>query len=148
MNGHNWFRSGLLPVWYQAITRTKSNDIWFTIEPLGVNCSEIWINIKICSFTKIHLKMASITVPERKFVTKIQVRYHDPRWRWQQPVRMFTPRFLLSRILFHVFDAAYMAIVSSCFYVILESVIEFDTTAVNWRTKNTDDLGNSSVRSW
>ena len=34
-----------------------------------------------------------ITVPERKFVTKIRVRYHDPRWRRQQQVRMFTPRF-------------------------------------------------------
>ena len=33
-----------------------------------------------------------IAVPERKFVTKIRVRYHDPRWRRQQPVRMFTPR--------------------------------------------------------
>ena len=40
------------------------------------------------------------------------------------------------------------AIVSYCFYVIPESVIEFDKTAVNWCTKNTKDLGNSSVRSW
>ena len=36
--------------------------------------------------------LAPFTVPERKFVTKIRVRYHDPRWRRQQPVRMFTPR--------------------------------------------------------
>ena len=88
------------------------------------------------------------TVPERKCVTKIRVRYHDPRWRRQQPVRMFTPRFLLFRIVFHVFDAGYRAIVSYCFYVIPESVIEFDKTAVNWCTKNTEDLGNSSMRSW
>ena len=96
------------------------------------------------SETKFHF----ITVPERKFVTKIRVRYHDPRWRRQQPVRMFTPRFLLFRIVFHVFDAGYRAIVSYCFYVIPESVIEFDKTAVNWCTKNTEDLGNSSVWSW
>ena len=89
-----------------------------------------------------------VTVPERKCVTKIRVRYHDPRWRWQQPVRMFTPRFLLFRIVFHVFDAGYRAIVSYCFYVIPESVIEFDKTAVNRCTKNTEDLGNSSMRSW
>ena len=72
-----------------------------------------------------------ITVPERKFVTKIRVRYHDPKWRWQQLVRMFTPRFLLFRIVFHVFDAGYRVIGSYCFYVIPESVIEFDKTAVN-----------------
>ena len=89
-----------------------------------------------------------ITVPERKFVTKIRVHYHDPRWRRQQPVRMFTPRFLLFRIVFHVFDAGYREIVSYCFYVIHESVIEFNKTAVNWCTKNTEDLGNSTVRSW
>ena len=45
------------------------------------------------------------TIPERKFVTKIRVRYHDRRWRRQQPVRVFTPRFLLFRIVFHMFDA-------------------------------------------
>ena len=76
-----------------------------------------------------------VTVPERKFVTKIRVRYHDPRWRRQQPVRMFAPRFLLFCIVFHVFDAGYRATVSYCFYVIPESVIEFDKTAVNWCTK-------------
>ena len=94
------------------------------------------------------LTLPQRTVPERKCVTKIRVRYHDPRWRRQQPVRMFTPRFLLFRIVFHVFDAGYRAIVSYCFYVIPESVIEFDKTAVNWCTKNTEDLGNSSMRSW
>ena len=66
------------------------------------------------------------TVPERKFITKIPVRYHDPRWRRQQPVRMFTPRFLIFRIVFHVFAAGYRAIVSYCFYVIPEPAIEFD----------------------
>ena len=70
-------------------------------------------------------------VPERKFVTKIRVRYHDPRWRRQQPVRMFTLRFLLFSNVFHLFGAGYRAIVSYCFYVIPESVIEFDKTAVN-----------------
>ena len=87
------------------------------------------------------------TVPERKFVTKIRVLYHDPRWHRQQLVRMFTPRFLLFRIVFHVFDAGYRAIVSYCFYVIPEFVMEFDKTAVNC-TKHSEDLGNSSVRSW
>ena len=65
---------------------------------------------------------AILTVPERKVVTKIRVRYHDPRWRRQQPVRMFTPRFLLFSIVFHVFDAGYRAIVIYYFYVIPESV--------------------------
>ena len=88
------------------------------------------------------------TVPERKFVTKIQVRYHDPKWRRQQPLRMFIPRFLLFRMVFHVFDAGYRAIFIYCFYMIPESVIELDKIAVNWCTKNTEDLGNSSVRSW
>ena len=81
---------------------------------------------------RVHRLLATVsTVPERKFVTKIRVRYHDPRWRRQQSVRMFTPRFLVIRIVFHVFDAGYRAIVSYCFYVIPESVIEFDKTAVN-----------------
>ena len=62
--------------------------------------------------------LTTVTVPERKFVTKIRVRYHDPRWRRQQPVRMFTPWFLLFRIVFHVLDAGYRAIGSYCFYVI------------------------------
>ena len=101
----------------------------------------------LCSYMR-SSSLYILTVPERKFVTKIRVRYHDPRWRRQQPVRMFTPRFLLFRIVFHVFDAGYRTIVSCCFYVIPESVIEFDKTAVNWCTKNTEDLGNSSVRSW
>ena len=79
----------------------------------------------------------NLTVPERKFVTKIRVRYHDPRWRRQQPVRMFTQRSLLFRIVFHVFNAGYRAIVSYCFYVIPEYVIEYHKTAVNWCTKNT-----------
>ena len=86
------------------------------------------------------------TVPERNFVAKIRVRYHDPRWRRQQPVRMFTPRFLLFRIVFRVFDAGYKAIVSYYFYVIPGSVIEFDKTTVNCCTINPEDLDNSSVR--
>ena len=93
-------------------------------------------------------RQAVFTVPERKFVTKIRVCYHDPRWRRQQPVRKFTPRFLPFRTVFHVFDAGYRTNVSYCFYVIPESVLEFDKTAVNWCTKNTEDLGNFSVRSW
>ena len=95
-----------------------------------------------------NVALLRITVLERKFVTKIRVRYHDPRGRRQQSVRMFTLRFLLFRIVFHVFDAGYRAIVRYCFYVIPESVIEFDKTVVNWCTKNTEDLGNSSVQSW
>ena len=52
-------------------------------------------------------------------------------WRRQQPARMFTPRLLFFRIVFHVFEAGYRAIVSYCFYVIPEHVMEFDKTAVN-----------------
>ena len=88
------------------------------------------------------------TVPERKFVTNIPVRYHDPRWRRQKPVRMFTLRFLIFRIVFHVFGACYRTIVCFYFYVIPKSVLEFAKTVVNWHTKNTEDLGNSLARSW
>ena len=97
---------------------------------------------------QVQTMIIQFTVPGRKFVAKVRVRYHDQRWRRQQPVRMFTPRYLLFRIVFHVLDAGYRAIVSYCFYVIPESVIEFDKTAVHWCTKYTEDLGNSSVRSW
>ena len=131
--------------------------VWY-IENACLRQSEVIKVFQLCNMiyiSRIHMLehfqnggCLRTTVPERKFVTKIPVRYHDPRWRRQQPVRMFTPRFLLFRIVFHMFDAGYRAIVSYCFYVIPESVIEFDKTAVNWWTKNTKDLGNSSVRSW
>ena len=112
---------------------------WLLFTELAYQLSVTSPDISLCDM---------FTVLERKFVTKIRVRYHDPRWRWQQPVRIFTSRFLLFRIVFHVFDAGYRAVVSYCFYVIPESVIKFDKTAVNWCTKNAEDLGNSSVRSW
>ena len=47
---------------------------------------------------------------------------------------------MIFRIVFSVFDAGYRAIVSYCFYVIPESVIEFDKTS-KLCTKNTEDLG-------
>ena len=72
-----------------------------------------------------------MTALEREFVTKIRVRYHDPRWRRQNPVRMFTLRFLIFRIVFHVFEVGYRTIVSYYFYVIPKSVIEFAKIAVN-----------------
>ena len=43
-------------------------------------------------------------VAERKFVTKISVRYEDPSWRGQQAIWMFTRRIIIIRIEFHVFE--------------------------------------------
>ena len=87
----------------------------------------------------------TITVPERKFVTKIRVRYQDPRWRRQQSV-MSTLRFLTLCFVFHVFETGYGVLVTHCSYVIPKSVSEFDKTAVNWCTKILvtlpGDLGN------
>ena len=62
--------------------------------------------------------------------TGTESRYQDPNalpWskkatRREQSVRMFTPRFLLFSIVFHVFDAGYGAIVIYYFYVIPKSV--------------------------
>ena len=101
-----------------------------------------WTIWRIC---KIHFIN---TVPERKFITKTRVRYHDRRWWKQQPERMFTPRFLLFSDVFHLFDARYRAIVSNCLYLMPESVIEFDKTPVDLCTRNTEDLGTSSAPSW
>ena len=75
--------------------------------------------------------------------TRTEIRYQD--WSALPWSKMATATiskdvytaFLLFRIVFHMFDAGYRAIVSYCFYVIPESVIEFDKTAVNWCTKNT-----------
>ena len=106
--------NALSPSRRQAIIWTNAGIS--LIRNLGTNFSEILSEINTFLFKKIHLKMSSgkwrpfclglnvliigkqysgilyFTVPERKFVTKIRVRYHDPRWWRQQPVRMFTPR--------------------------------------------------------
>ena len=49
--------NGLSPGWHQAITWTNVGIL--LIGPLGINVSEILIEIHIFSFKKIHLKMSS-----------------------------------------------------------------------------------------
>ena len=61
----NWVRigsvNGLSPVRCQAITWTNAD--LFSIEPLGTNFIEIWIEIQIFSLKKLHLKMSSLIFP-------------------------------------------------------------------------------------
>ena len=117
---------------------------------------------KLCSAVVIFDAQLSVFAKSRAgFVasrfhgTGTEIRYQDPSaLPWSKMAMattgkdVYTAISTLSHWVFHVFDAGYRAIVSYCFYVIPESVIEFDKTAVNWCTKNTEDLGNSSVRSW
>ena len=75
--------------------------------------------------------MSTVTVPERQFVTKIRVRYHSSKMAMATTGKDVYTTISTLRIVFHVFDAGYRAIVSYCFYVIPESVIEFEKTAAN-----------------
>ena len=50
--------NGLVPVWHQAIIWTNAGIL--LIGPLGTNFSEIFIEILIVSFKKMHLKVPSV----------------------------------------------------------------------------------------
>ena len=73
--------------------------------------------------------------------TGTEIRYQDPSaLPWSKMATATTGKdvytaILLFHIVFHVFDAGFKAIVSYYFYVIPESVVEFDKTVVNWCTK-------------
>ena len=66
------------------------------------------------------------------FITKIRVRHQNPRWRGQQPVRMFALRFITFCFLHFkcMGGGLERVVIAYCFYV-----IAFDKTAVNWCTK-------------
>ena len=70
-----------------GLVQERRNSSALAME-LRLSCTKP-LTCVVCNTSTDH---ASLTVPERKFVTKIRLRYHDPRWRRQQPVRMFTPR--------------------------------------------------------
>ena len=74
-------------------TYRRHYSVYHNIQFFWVYCCRV-ATLPFCQVrrNKRWIYMNQITVPERKFVTKIRVRYHDPRWRRQQPVRMFTPR--------------------------------------------------------
>ena len=98
-------------LWVQCLTYVspwsvyccKVRSIWYHGIFVRVIMAPDWISGLMSSITGMSRllliviniiadKTFNITVSERKFVTKIRVRYHDPRWRRQQPVMMFTPR--------------------------------------------------------
>ena len=89
---HDWTTKGAniyKTKWYGCVYMKPLTTYSGNIEAfVHIHARVVYVTIANNYLIYSNKRVSQITVPERKFVTKILVRYQGPRWRRQQPIRM------------------------------------------------------------